>query len=422
MTVRREAIERIKTQVASNEAGMLDDLGELVSCESPADDVGRCRITVALLEAQARRQGLAARVVEVNGRPHVLLGGLGHGDGWDARPVPGQVLLLGHLDTVWPAGTLSSWPFLVTDGVASGPGTYDMKAGVVQGLHALGSLAASEKSPRASMLVTSDEEVGSPTSRELVESLARLADAVLVLEPGPVGGVKIARKGSMVWQIRVSGRAAHAGLEPERGINAGVELARLVLKLDSMSDSVSGTTVVPTLLAAGSAPNVVPEEAEATVDVRSFEAASLEDFEQTLRGLRPVNSGARVEFECISSRPPLDESSSRSLIALAQEIAAALGLGELVRARVGGVSDGNLAAATGAPTLDGLGAVGGGAHARDEHILVNETWRRAALVAALIDSLSSSSARSSRDASGPPTIPTRRPSPPCMTTRASGAT
>ncbi|HVC24607.1 MAG TPA: M20/M25/M40 family metallo-hydrolase [Acidimicrobiales bacterium] len=395
MTVSPEAIARLEARLTSQHSAMLDDLAELVGCESPTDDVARCRATAALVADQARRMEIPARVVESGGRPHVLLGALGLADAWGTGPAPGQVLLLGHLDTVWPAGTGSDWPFVVSGGVASGPGAYDMKAGIVQGLHALGSLAAGGTSARASMLVTSDEEVGSPTSSALIESLARSADAVLVLEPGPVGGVKIARKGWMVWRVRVHGRAAHAGLEPERGVNAGVELARLALALDAMHDPERGLTVVPTLLSAGSAPNVVPEHAEMTVDVRSFDPAALVAFEHAIREIASsdTGTGARVSLERVTSRPPLPESSGVPLLARAQEIAARLGLGALVPARVGGVSDGNLAAAAGAPTLDGLGAVGGGAHARDEHVLVDETWRRSALVAALVESLAESPAR-----------------------------
>ncbi|MDA8292121.1 MAG: M20/M25/M40 family metallo-hydrolase [Actinomycetota bacterium] len=372
---------------------MLAELAELVGRESPSSDVSLCRSAAALVADQADRYGVPARVVESGGRPHVLLGALGTGGSWSADPVPGQVLLLGHLDTVWPEGTAASWPFAVADGVARGPGAYDMKAGIVQGVHALASLASRGAAERAGMLVTSDEETGSAAARGVLEPLARSADAVLVLEPGPVNGVKVARKGSRLERVLVQGRAAHSGLEPEKGVNACVEVARLVLALDAMHDPESGRSVVPTLLSAGSAENVVPERAELTVDVRSFDPSDLDGFEHAVRSLGTAHPDARVSVECVSSRPPLLESSGAGLFARAREIASALGLGDLTRARVGGVSDGNLAAAVGAPTLDGLGPVGGGAHARSEHVLTGQTWRRAALVAALVASLAATPAR-----------------------------
>jgi glutamate carboxypeptidase len=377
--------------LVANEEQMIADLGELVSSESPSADAERCRVTASLVVAQARRQGMAARVVTRGGRPHVLVGALGAGETWEAMPVCGQVLVLGHLDTVWRHGTLADWPFTIHDGVATGPGVYDMKAGVVQGLHALAMVASSAAA--ATMLVSCDEELGSPSSRLLIEELARRADAVLVLEPGPLEGVKIARKGFATWRLRVAGRAAHAGLEPERGINAGVELARLVLELAMLADPATGTTVVPTLFTAGSAANVVPESAEVTIDTRSWAPTALAQVEAGLRSLRPEHAEALLELDCLSARPPLREEASSVLLERARAVAATLGLGPLSAERVGGVSDGNHTSGVGDPTLDGLGAVGGGAHARSEHVRVAEMPRRAALVALLLESLANEPAR-----------------------------
>ena len=385
--------ERLERSLRRDETLMLSELEELVSVETPTSDVERCRSGVALVRDFARRHDTPVAEIELGGRPHLLLGALASGDGWGAEPQPGQVLLVGHIDTVWPIGTLAAWPFALEAGVATGPGVYDMKAGVIESLHALRELRALGAASRLGVLLTTDEEVGSPSSAALVESLARRADAVLVLEPGPLGAVKVARKGIAVWRIEVHGRAAHAGLEPERGVNAAVELARLVGAVAAAGDPASGTTVTPTLLQAGNAANVVPATAEMTLDVRSFEQRTLDAVEGRLRGLRPTLEGASIDLRCLTSRPPLERAASAALFERAARIWRGLGSGELGAEAVGGASDGNLAAAVGAPTLDGLGPEGGEAHARGEWVQVTSLARRTALVAALVADLCERPAR-----------------------------
>lgn len=385
--------ELLGSSLRGDEAVMLAELEELVSVETPTSEVERCRSGVALVRDLARRHGTPATEIELGGRPHLLLGALASSDGWESEPRPGQILLVGHLDTVWPSGTLESWPFAVEEGVATGPGVYDMKAGVIESLHALHALGEIGSASRVGAVLTSDEEIGSPSSSGLIESLARRADAVLVLEPGPIGGVKVARKGIAIWRVEVQGRAAHAGLEPERGVNAAVELAHLVGAIASMGDPGSGTTVTPTLLRAGTAGNVVPEAAEVTIDVRSFEQQALHAVEGKLASLRPTIEGASINLERATFRPPLERAASAALFDRAARLWRELGGGELGGEAVGGASDGNLAAAVGAPTLDGLGPEGGGAHARDERVRIASLVSRTVLVAALAADLCERPAR-----------------------------
>ncbi len=340
---------------------MIEALRDLVEAESYSEDpegVARCGGVIDRLCRDLLGSGPEAI------GPHRL---------W-RRAGPRPVLLLCHFDTVWPTGTLRDFPFSVEDGVARGPGTFDMKAGIVQAL-----AAVRETEGPVSILFTGDEEIGSPTSRELIEAQARTARAVLVLEPAAGRAVKAARKGVGQWTIEVTGRAAHPGLAPEAGINAAVELARQVLAVERVARPEEGTTVTVTTLHAGTAPNVVPEEARCTIDVRMWTEEEGQRVARELAALRPVLEGARLDVRGALNRGPLERSASeglyRRLVALGYDLPAA---------EVGGASDGNFTAALGVPTLDGLGPVGGGAHARDEHVLVAEMPRRAEMVAALI--------------------------------------
>jgi glutamate carboxypeptidase len=344
---------------------MVDHLRRLVEAESfsgDAEGVARCAEVIdglcgELLGKGADRAGA-----------HRVWRRAGH------RPV----LLLCHFDTVWPRGTLEEFPFAVEDGVARGPGTFDMKAGIVQCLHALLAIPAGP----VTVLFTGDEEIGSPTSRALIEDEARGARAVLVLEPAAGPDVKVARKGIGQWRIDVHGRAAHAGLAPESGINAAVELAEQIRRLEDLARPDQGTTVTATMLGGGSAGNVVPERAWCTVDVRMWTDQEADRLAAAFGDLRPVFPGARVEVSGGVNRGPMEREASedlyRRLRALGYDIGAAA---------VGGASDGNLTAALGVPTLDGLGPVGGGAHARDEHVLIKEMPRRAEMVARLVADL-----------------------------------
>ncbi len=295
-----------------------------------------------------------------------------------------RVLLLGHLDTVWPRGTVARWPFAVSDGNATGPGAFDMKAGVVQGLHALTAL---DDLDGVVLLLTTDEEIGSPTSRPLIEETARGVEATLVLEPSLAGALKTGRKGVSDYRVEIAGRAAHAGLEPEKGVNALLELAHQVLAVAALADAELGTTVTPAVAAAGTATNVVPATASFTVDSRAVSDAEQQRVDAALRGLTPVLPGAALTVHGGINRPALPETASAQLFRRAQRLATTLGFGALEGRTVGGGSDGNFTAGLGIPTLDGLGAVGDGAHAEGEYVVVDAMPERAALVAALVTEL-----------------------------------
>lgn len=359
---------------------MVDLLDALVSSESPSDDPGLLATTSDLI-ARAGEQLLGSAPARVGTPASPALQ-------WDLASVGSEappVVLLTHLDTVWPAGTLNRWPFTVADGRATGPGAFDMKAGIVQALYALAYLVEAQVAhPAVVLLVTADEEIGSPEGRRLVEAAAHGAGSVLVLEASSDGGLlKTGRKGVGNYRLCVTGRAAHAGLEPEKGSNALIALSRLVLTLEDLARADLGTTVTPTLAQAGSAQNTVPSEAWAAVDVRAVTVAEQRRVDEALRSL-PVPRDITVRIEGGINRPPLEERMAQDLFQLAQHVAQRLGLPPLSSACVGGGSDGNFTAALGVRTLDGLGAVGGGAHAEGEHVLVTALPQRAALLAGLI--------------------------------------
>jgi glutamate carboxypeptidase len=379
--------EQLRAAAAARSSWMRECLAELVNCESPSAEATAVSRCAALLDDMGTEAfGRPAERLTVDGRPHLL---------WPAaaqRPV----LILGHFDTVWPLGTLAHWPYTVTDGIASGPGVFDMKAGIVQ---ALAAIALLDHKDSVSLLLTSDEELGSASSRSLIEDQARSAGAVLVCEPSADGGaVKTARKGVGGYQISIGGRAAHAGLEPQLGINAGIELAHQVLALAALADQGAQTTVTPTVLAAGTTMNTVPELARATVDVRAWTAAELERVDQQIRLLKPHLADAAVTVTGGINRYPLEPSAALGLFSLVRTAAGDIGIVPPEGVRSGGGSDGNLTAALGVPTLDGLGAVGGRPHARSEHADVRQMPDRAALLAALIG-------RIRQAAAGPPDLP-----------------
>ncbi|WP_211174579.1 M20/M25/M40 family metallo-hydrolase [Pseudonocardia xinjiangensis] len=360
---------------------MLADIEELVTCESPSADLAAVAASAdAVARVGTRVLGVAPERLVAEGRSHLR---------WRLGDGPPRVLLLGHHDTVWPVGSLATHPFRVDAGVLRGPGCFDMKAGLVVGMHALRLAGATAPGrPGVTLLVTGDEELGSPTSRVLVEADAAGCAAALVLEAAADGGaLKTERKGVSLYRITVTGRAAHAGLEPERGINATVELAHQLLAVHALADPGRGTTVTPTLMSAGSASNTVAASGEVTVDVRVRDTAEQRRVDAGIRALRPVLPGARVEVAGGPNRPPLAAAASEEPFGRAVRLAAELGLPPPARAAVGGGSDGNFTAGVGTPTLDGLGATGGGAHADDEHVVVADLPGRAALVAALVDDL-----------------------------------
>ena len=298
---------------------------------------------------------------------------------------PARVVLVGHFDTVWPLGTLQRKPFSTDGGRATGPGVFDMKAGIVQGFHALSTLDALDG---VAVLLTSDEEIGSPSSRALLEETARGARAALVLEPSAGGALKVARQGVSMYRITVHGRAAHAGLEPEKGVNALVELAHRVVALGALARPELGTTVTATVSQAGTMSNVVPAAATLDVDVRALRPDEQRRVDAEITAMATTVQGAEVVVEGGPNRPPLPPESSQELFARAQAIAERLGLATPLRGiTVGGGSDGNFTAAVGTPPLDGLGADGDGAHAEHEHVLVESLAERAALVGALVEEL-----------------------------------
>ncbi len=356
---------------------MIADVETLVTCESPSADLRAVSASASVVaRIGAARLGTEAELIVADGRTHLR---------WRLGTGPPRVLVLGHHDTVWPIGTLAAHPFTITNGILRGPGCFDMKAGLVMAFHAVDALA--ERSG-ITILITGDEEVGSPTSRTLIESEAAGCVAVLVLEAAADGGaLKIERKGVSLYQVAVHGRAAHAGLEPELGVNATIELAHQILAVSALADADSGTTVTPTVLSAGTTSNTVPAAGSLSIDVRVSEVAEQQRVHAAMLALPPVLPGARVEVCGGPNRPPLERAASAILFARAGELAADLGLPPLTGASVGGASDGNFTAGVGTPTLDGLGAIGGGAHGADEHVLVGELPGRAALLAVLLHDL-----------------------------------
>lgn len=345
-------------------AEMLEPLRRLVEAESYSRDheaVARCALVIDALSAELLDLG-----TERDGLTRIL-----------RRPGDRPVLLLCHYDTVWPTGTLDGFPFTVEDGIARGPGAFDMKAGIVQGLYAL-----RETEGPVTVLFTPDEEIGSPTSREIIENEARKSRAVLVLEPAAGTALKVARKGSAGWRISVTGKGAHAGLEPEKGANASVELAHQILAVGSLARPEAGTSVTVTTIGGGSTENVVPESAWAWVDVRIWTMEEVDRLERAFASLQPRIPGTTLEVTGGVNRGPLERKASEELYGRLVALGYDPGTAE-----VGGASDGNFTAALGIPTLDGLGPVGGGAHARDEHVIVGEMSERAKMVARLLDDL-----------------------------------
>lgn len=360
---------------------MVEHLGALVSSETSSEDLAACAHGAQVVSTLAEDViGDPGEVIEVDERMHL------HWH-WPATNGGPSIALIGHFDTVWPMGTLARWPFSVDreNNTATGPGCFDMKAWIVQLLHAV---AALDDRSGIEILLTSDEELGSGTSQALIEEIARRSNAALILESATTPtSLKVGRKGTGWYRIDVAGRAAHAGLEPEKGANALVELAHLVLALEAIARPAIGTTVTPTLAGAGTASNVVPAAASLTIDVRVTDPDEAQRVDNDIRALRPTVPGTTVVVHGGPNRPPMSPSSGATLLALASAESERLGLGPLEGISVGGGSDGNFTAAAGCPTLDGLGAIGGGAHAEGEWVSTAAMPERAALLAALIEAV-----------------------------------
>jgi glutamate carboxypeptidase len=350
---------------------MLAALEALVRCESPSDDLGACRSVVTLASDIATRVlGVPAQIKEIEGRPVF----------WWGAETP-DVVILAHLDTVWPVGSYQPiWE--IKGDVLRGPGTFDMKAGFIQALYALKGIEGS-----VALIATTDEETGSHCSKALIKEVSSKAKAVLVLEASLDGKVKTGRKGTAMYQIAVHGLASHAGLEPEKGVNSTTEIAHIILKLSALENAEHGTTVVPTLLSSGNTTNTVPDLATLDIDARSFSQSELERVDREIRTLVAENPNARIEVTGGLNRPPLQPSSTQALYERAEKVAAAIGMPALGSAEVGGASDGNFAAAAGAQVLDGLGAVGGGAHAPHEWVSISSMQPRSDFLHAFIKDL-----------------------------------
>ncbi|QKW19411.1 M20 family metallopeptidase [Kitasatospora sp. NA04385] len=353
---------------------MIEDLRVLVEVESPSRDVDALTASAeAVAGVIENRLGGKAVFVGTGAGPHVR---------WSAGGDP-KVLILGHHDTVFPLGTLERRPFTVRDGHATGPGVFDMLGGLVQAVHGVALL---DDRSGVEILVTADEEVGSGASRALIEERALACGAVLVVEGAAEGGaVKTGRKGCGTFEVTVTGRASHAGLEPEAGVNALIEAAHQVLDIAAFGRPDLGTTVVPTVASAGTADNVVPAEATILVDVRVASSDEKDRIESAFASLVPHLDGTEILVRGAVTRPPMPETASAGLFA-----AARLLLPGLEGRVVGGGSDGNFTAALGVPTLDGLGAVGGGAHADHEYLVVDAMAGRANLIAGLVNAIQNS--------------------------------
>jgi glutamate carboxypeptidase len=382
------AMLKILRELKNREKDMVRLLGDFVRCESPSHNKAAVDRFAAIVAREWRRRGAKVRILRNSSRGNHV-----RAEVWlrPGRPARRQLMVLGHMDTVYPLGTLAKMPFRVSGGRAWGPGTFDMKGGLVLALFAMDALKATgiKPSKRLVFLWNSDEEIGSESSRRAIEREARRSDAVLVLEPsfGPDGRLKTARKGVGGAEIVVTGRSAHAGVDPEKGVNAVHELALQIQRMMKLNDPQRGITVQATVVAGGTVSNVIPAHARAQLDIRYSRMADAADLQRQLRHARPILKGARVEIRGERSRPPLERNAAtRALFRQAQSLMRELGL-PLGEAATGGASDGNLTAALGVPTLDGLGAVGDSPHNPREHVVIRALPQRAALIAGLLASL-----------------------------------
>ena len=351
---------------------MLAHIQQFVDLESPSAEVD-------LLQCSA--EFLAAVMTDVLGTPpEIIPGEKGPHVHWKGSDDT-KVLFVGHHDTVFPKGTVARRGFSVDGDIARGPGIFDMKAGIIQAIYGLSEI---RERAHVEMLISSDEEIGSYTSRALIEARAVATGNVLVLEPsGNDDALKIARKGVGTFTVDIVGRASHAGLEPEKGINALMELAAQVQAIAAIAKPEVGTTVTPTVATAGTTENVVPAAARIIVDTRINLPEEKQRVENAFAALTPTVDGAALTVRGSINRPPMHESVATALYAVAQRVAPEVGITDLRGIAVGGGSDGNFTAAIGVPTLDGLGACGGGAHADTEYIKVSKLGERAALNAAI---------------------------------------
>jgi glutamate carboxypeptidase len=367
----------------ANERRIVATIREMVECESPSDDPAAINRQV---EQIADRWGQMAKVTRKKAK--------GHGDhlllefALPGKKKSGQLLTLGHTDTVWPLGTLKTMPWREADGRLWGPGVYDMKGGVAFFCHAMEALRELDVpvARKVVLLLDSDEEIGSPSSRPLIEAQARKSSGVLVLEPGtgPTGKLKTSRKGVGGFQVTVTGKAAHAGVDFTSGANAIVELARQIDKIAGFTDLAIGLTVNPGVIRGGTRSNVVPAEASVDVDLRIARLKDAAPLEKKFRGLQPVDPRCTITVTGGLNRPPMERTKAiAAWFGEARKLAAQIGM-DLEESSTGGGSDGNFTGALGIPTLDGLGAVGEGAHAVNESLFIDRIADRTALLAGLV--------------------------------------
>lgn len=359
---------------------MLETIRLFVSQETPSHDKPRLDAFADLLVSRLAAAGASVEVLVQPVRGNHVRAHFVHGNATE-KPA----LVLCHYDTVWPVGSLTTHPFRTEDGKAYGPGIFDMQSSlalVEYALHSVRDLDLQLPRPIV-LLITSDEEIGSGSSRTLIEEEARKAAYVLVMEsPLPGGALKTRRKGTGSFTVETIGRAAHAGVDPYQGVNAIEEMAHQVLAIHALADRNAGTTLSVGVIEGGTATNVVPARAKARVDVRAWTQAEAERVAQGMAILKPVLPGAQVIVRGGWNRPPLERSATGAIFERVREIGRRLGM-ELEEGSTGGGSDGNFTGALGIPTLDGLGVPGAGAHADHEHILIDEIPGRAALLTAI---------------------------------------
>jgi len=380
-------VDPILAHAQAQQTDIIDLIRRLVECESPSDDPHAVDRFVDLLAAEVAPFAMVQTFPGGTFGKHLLCE--------FALPGParkkGEILVLGHSDTVWPGGTLARMPFRESEGRLWGPGVFDMKSGIAFFLFAVRALRELDIAvpSRVKLLINSDEEVGSDSSRTLTQETARRAKAVLVLEPGTglEGKLKTARKGVGDYTITVRGRASHAGVDFPTGASAIVELARQIERIAGFTNLKRGVTVNPGLINGGSRSNVVAAEASAVIDIRAPRLRDAESLERKFQSLKPFDKRCKLEIKGGLNRPPMERSVGIvQLFRTAQQLARDLGV-SLEESMTGGGSDGNLTAALGIPTLDGLGGVGEGAHAVNESILVDRIADRTALLAKLIATL-----------------------------------
>lgn len=362
---------------------MLRVLRRFVTSESPSLEKAAADRCCAVVAKEWRKRGAHVERIPQNHRGDHLRVTFAPNK---SRPIA-QLFVLGHYDTVYSTGTLKEMPFRVSGGKAYGPGIFDMKAGIVQALFALQALRQTKLQLQKQIvfLWTSDEEIGSESSRQLIEAEARRSDAVFVLEPsfGPRGLLKTTRKGVGTAELVVQGRASHAGLAPEEGINAVHELAAQLTRIEKWNDTRRGISINADIVEGGTRTNVIAERARAVLDLRALRISDMRSVERRLHGLRPVHKGAKLKITGGFDRPPLERKTCAALFARAKSLAKQMNL-TLGECTAGGGSDGNFTGALGIPTLDGFGAVGDGAHSDHEHVVVNTMPVRAALLAAML--------------------------------------